>query len=67
MDLLLLAVVFWIIPLFVTRAQGKPKKRDGVWYGIFLGWLGVLVLAVLPPLALSDAERLARARRPKPR
>ena len=27
---------------------GKPKRRSGAAYGIFLGWLGVLIVAVLP-------------------
>lgn len=47
---LVVAVVFWIIPIFVAHGRGKAKHRAGVAYGLFLGWIGVLILAVLPPL-----------------
>lgn len=43
------AVILWIVPVFVANAQGKAKNRAGVLYGLLLGWLGVLVLAVLHP------------------
>lgn len=45
------AVVLWIVPIFVANAQGKAKNRAGIWYGLLLGWLGVIVLALLPALA----------------
>ena len=41
--------IFWVIPLFVAVSQGKAKERWGFGYGFCLGWLGVLILAVLPP------------------
>lgn len=43
------AIILWIVPIFVANSQGKAKNRAGIAYGLFLGWLGVLVLAVLPP------------------
>lgn len=55
------AVVLWIVPIFVANAIGGPKGRAGAAYGIFLGWLGVLVVALLPPLTaeqqLASLER----------
>jgi hypothetical protein len=42
-------IVFWIIPIFVAVSQGRTKDRAGLAYGIFLGWIGVIVLAFLPP------------------
>jgi len=45
------AVVLWIVPIFVARAQGRSKNRTGWLYGFFLGWIGVLILALLGPLA----------------
>lgn len=44
------AVILWVVPIFVARSQGHAKNRDGWVYGLFLGWLGVLILALLPPL-----------------
>lgn len=44
------ALVFWVAPIFVAHSQGKAKRRAGFAYGFFLGWLGVIILAVLSPL-----------------
>lgn len=46
--LLIGAVVLWVIPIFVAVSQGRAKDRAGLAYGLFLGWLGVIILAVLP-------------------
>lgn len=43
-------LILWVVPIFVARSQGRAKNRDGIWYGLLLGWVGVLVLAVLSPL-----------------
>jgi hypothetical protein len=44
------AIIVWmVVPMFVAHAVGKPKNRAGFLYGFFLGWLGVLAVAVLPP------------------
>jgi hypothetical protein len=42
------ALVLWVLPIFVAHSQGKAKNRAGVAYGLFLGWLGVIILALLP-------------------
>lgn len=44
-------LVFWVVPIFVGIAIGRPKRRMGFLYGLFLGWLGVIILALLPPAA----------------
>jgi hypothetical protein len=48
MNIWVLIVIFWVVPIFVAIKMGKPKGREGWLYGILLGWLGVLLLAVLP-------------------
>ena len=60
MSLVVGAVILWIVPIFVAHSIGKAKMRAGIGYGVFLGWLGVLVLAVLPPgepITLENIER----------
>ena len=42
-------IFLWIVPIPVAVAQGRPKDRAGLAYGIFLGWVGVIILAFLPP------------------
>lgn len=51
MSLLVGAIILWIVPIFVAHSIGKPKRREGGYYGLLLGWIGVLVIAILPPLA----------------
>jgi hypothetical protein len=48
------AIILWIVPVFVAYSMGKAKARDGLMYGLFLGWLGVLILALLPARPLGD-------------
>jgi uncharacterized membrane protein YeaQ/YmgE (transglycosylase-associated protein family) len=48
MNTWILIAVLWVIPIFVASSMGKPKGREGWLYGVLLGWVGVLLLAVLP-------------------
>lgn len=38
----------WILPIYVAHQIGIPKHRSGFVWGLFLGWFGVLVVALLP-------------------
>jgi hypothetical protein len=49
MEIFLGAIVLWVIPIFVAASMGKARNRSGVAYGILLGWLGVIIVALLPP------------------
>lgn len=65
LSILYLAVAsffLWILPVVVASAVGHHKGRLalGVVLGIFLGWIGVIIIAVIPP---TRAERLRRERR----
>lgn len=46
-------VVLWVVPIFVGHAIGKHKDRAGFLYGLLLGWIGVIIVAVLPPVTNS--------------
>ena len=50
MSLVIGAVILWILPIFVANSIGKAKNRSGLAYGILLGWLGVIIVAILPPV-----------------
>jgi hypothetical protein len=50
MSTLVVVGALWVIPWFLGHAMGKPKGRAGFLYGFFLGWLGILMLALLPPI-----------------
>ena len=57
--LMLFALLFaflWVAPVFVAHSIGKPKNREGWLYGLALGWIGVLVLALRPPAQWSPAR-----------
>jgi hypothetical protein len=59
--LILGAIILWVVPIFVTVSMGRAKNREGWAYGVFLGWLGVIILALLPPLAFaSDVHETKR-------
>lgn len=58
------AIILWIVPIFVANSIGNSKRRAGAFYGIFLGWLGVLIVAVLSPLPEKTlAEQMAAVER----
>jgi hypothetical protein len=48
-NVLILIAVLWVLPIFIAGSIGKSKGRQGAAYGILLGWVGVLIVAVLPP------------------
>ena len=61
-------IVFWIIPIFVGHSIGTPKHRSGGVWGALLGWLGVIIVALLPPRpepTLADLERKKRNFKPE--
>lgn len=48
MELLVVAVIIWIIPIYVAGQIGEKKGRHGYLWGVCLGWLGVITVALLP-------------------
>lgn len=43
-------LVVWVLPVYVAHQIGVPKRRHGLIWGLFLGWIGVIVVALLPPV-----------------
>src|SRR5581483_653348 len=47
---LLFIGLFWIAPIFAANAIGNSKGKTNQWlWGLVLGWLGVLIVAVQSP------------------
>jgi hypothetical protein len=46
-------VVLWLLPFYFAHRIGVRKGRRWFWYALFLGWIGVLILAVLGPTRLA--------------
>jgi hypothetical protein len=56
MTVIIFALIFWALPVWVCVAQGKARNRNGWAWGLLLGWLGVLMIFLLPPRKLSPLE-----------
>jgi hypothetical protein len=63
MELIIGAAILWIVPIFIANSQGNAKNRAGLAYGILLGWIGVLCLALLPPRLTDEDIRVAELER----
>ena len=51
-----LFVVAYVLPFFVARRIGVRKGRRWFWYALFLGWIGVLILALLGPTKFAQSS-----------
>jgi hypothetical protein len=58
-------LLVWVVAaIFVAGAIGNRKGRPGTGFllGLFLGWIGVVIIACIPPtremLVLRERERL---------
>jgi hypothetical protein len=58
-------LLVWVVgAIFAAGAIGNRKGRPGTGFllGLFLGWIGVIIIAVTPPtrdmLVLRERERL---------
>ena len=45
----IVALLFALLPFYIGWEIGSPKGRRWFWYVFFLGWIGVLLLALLGP------------------
>jgi RNA polymerase subunit RPABC4/transcription elongation factor Spt4 len=57
---LVVAGIFWFAPIFVGQQIGKGKGRAGWAWGLLLGWLGVIIVAVLPATDRTSLGRMYR-------
>lgn len=57
-------IVIWALAVVVATIVGGRKGRRGAGFalGLFLSWIGVVIIAVMPPthdmLVLREEERL---------
>lgn len=50
MIVLIWMVLFWGVPMLIAHRLGASKGRPlAVLWAVFLGWLGVLIVALLGP------------------
>lgn len=57
---LLLLFVLWIAPIMIATGMGNERNRAGlgITLGIFLGWLGVLIMAFVSPTPEAQRQQL---------
>lgn len=48
--------LFWGLPIYVGHRIGSKKGRAGWAWGLFLGWIGVIIVACLGPSAKGLLE-----------
>lgn len=53
---IVLIVLFWLLPFFVAHRIGVRKGRHWFLYAFFLGWIGVLILALLGPTSRAQSN-----------
>jgi hypothetical protein len=41
--------LLWIAPIVIAIDLGQSRDRTGWMWGAFLGWLGVIILAIMRP------------------
>jgi hypothetical protein len=47
--LIVTLAIFWGAPIAICNHLGQSRDRTGWMWGLFLGWLGVLILAIMRP------------------
>jgi NhaP-type Na+/H+ or K+/H+ antiporter len=56
--LLLLLLAVWPLPIYLCYRIGRRKGRKNAWlWGVFLGWIGVIVVALSGDKELESLER----------
>jgi hypothetical protein len=54
--LLFLIGVFWVAPILICRWFGKMLESPNAWlWGLFLGWIGVMILTFKVPWKMGRA------------
>ncbi len=61
MEALIVIVLFWVLPVWVGHEIGKKKNRAGWVWGLLLGWIGVIIVAVLGPSTPSAGSTSLRS------
>jgi hypothetical protein len=55
---IILLLTLWVAPIFVARWLGRAMESPSAWlWGLFLGWIGVLVLCARYPFKATKLMR----------
>lgn len=58
---LIVIVLFVALPIWASQRIGSRNGRHSAWvWGLLLGWLGVLIVAILGPARDRELEELER-------
>ena len=53
---LIFMLIEWAIVIIACMIVGKEKNRNGFLWGLFLNLIGLIVIAILPPLEPKQIE-----------
>jgi len=56
-------LLLWGLPILICWKIGQQKHRHGFWWGLFLGWLGVLILSLASHAKTPEDVELERLQR----
>lgn len=59
--LLVAVIVFAVVPIWAAQSIGARNGRRYAWlWGLCLGWLGVVIVAIMGPARDPDLDALER-------
>jgi hypothetical protein len=60
-EVIVVMFIIWVLPIIVGNKIGKGKGRTGWAWGLLLGWLGVVIVALLSPTNQKSCPQCAES------